>query len=314
MLHRVAVDQHRGLGARLDRLVGVHGDHGVAAFSGPATHLGGRRIGLEPVAERLHERAPHARERDPVLRALRTGERRFDRRQVEREDLAEHRLGVAVAAEEPLLLRVPLDEVDPVAPVREGEVAEHLVVDREIRRRRTVLGTHVRQGRAIGDRQRRQAVAEELHERADDAVGPEHLGERQHEIGRGGAGRQLAVDPHPDHHGLRQEHRLTEHRGLGFDPPDAPAEHAEPVDHRGVGVGPDERVGQRHAVPRRHDLAEMLEVHLVTDAGARRHDAEAVEGLLRPTQERVALAVAPVLPDDVRLVGLGVRNRSTCTL
>ncbi len=43
---------------------------------------------------------------------------------------------------------------------------------------------------------------------------------------------------------LRHEHRdrLAEHRGLGFDPADAPAEHAEAVDHRRVRIGADERV------------------------------------------------------------------------
>ena len=44
---------------------------------------------------------------------------------------------------------------------------------------------------------------------------------------------------------LRDEHRdrLAEHRRLGLDPADAPAEHAQAVDHRRVRVGADERVG-----------------------------------------------------------------------
>ncbi len=46
------------------------------------------------------------------------------------------------------------------------------------------------------------------------------------------------------------------------------------------------------ASPRPHHLGEILEVDLVADAGARRHDAEVVEGLLAPAQELVALAVA----------------------
>ena len=46
---------------------------------------------------------------------------------------------------------------------------------------------------------------------------------------------------------LRDEHRdrLAEHRRLGLDPADAPAEHAQAVDHRRVRVGPDQRVRVR---------------------------------------------------------------------
>ena len=62
-----------------------------------------------------------------------------------------------------------------------------------------------------------------------------------------------------------------------------------------------------NATPSRvaHDLPEVLQVHLVADAGAGRHDAQAVERLLRPSQQGVALAVAPVLELDVALVRLG---------
>ena len=44
----------------------------------------------------------------------------------------------------------------------------------------------------------------------------------------------------------------------------------------------------------------------MADAGARRHDAEVVEGALAPAQELVALAVALELELDVLLEGIGV--------
>ena len=50
-----------------------------------------------------------------------------------------------------------------------------------------------------------------------------------------------------------------------------------------------------------HALAEIFQVHLVADAGARRHDAEIVERVLAPAQELVALAVALELDVDVLL-------------
>src|SRR5438105_719777 len=111
----------------------------------------------------------------------------------------------------------------------------------------------------------------------------------------------------PDHHWRRQEHRLAEESRLGLDPADAPAEDAEPVDHRGVGVGSDERVGQRQPaavlLASLHDLRQVLQVDLVADPHAGRHNAEVVERLLRPAQEGIALVVSLVLPHDVLLVG-----------
>ena len=208
------------------------------------------RVRFEVVAERREERVPHVRERHAVLRPFRPRHRGHDRRQVEVEDLAERRLGIAVAPEHPLLLRVALGQVDAVAPAGEGEVAHRLRVHREVGRRSAVLRAHVRQRGSVRDRQRRQSVTEELHELAHHAVRAEHLGERQHEVGGGGPGRQRAGHAHADHHRLWQEHRLAQHRGFGLDAAHAPPQDAEPVDHRRVRVGAHERVGERHAVAR----------------------------------------------------------------
>ena len=103
--------------------------------------------------------------------------------------------------------------------------------------------------------------------------------------------------------GRGQVQRLAEHRGLGLDAADAPAEHAQRVDHRRVGVGADQGVREGDAVAHLDDLAQVLEVDLVDDAHARRHDAEVLEGALRPAQQRVALGVALELAVDVALVG-----------
>src|ERR687885_823408 len=53
---------------------------------------------------------------------------------------------------------------------------------------------------------------------------------------------------------------------------------------------------------------EVLEVHLVADAGVRRDDREVVERLLAPAQELVALAVALELELGVRLEGVAQRE------
>jgi hypothetical protein len=116
------------------------------------------------------------------------------------------------------------------------------------------------------------------------------------------------VELEADHLRDQHRHRLAEHRRLGLDAADAPAEHAEAVDHRGVRVGADQGVGVglhgavRRRSLREHDPGQVLDVDLVDDAGVPgRHDLEVVERLLAPAQELVALAVALVLELDVAL-------------
>ncbi len=101
---------------------------------------------------------------------------------------------------------------------------------------------------------------------------------------------------------------LAQHGRLGLDAAHAPAQHAEAVDHGGVRVGADQRVGiglqlaidlggEDHA-------RQVLEIHLVADAHSRRHGGEVAERRLAPLEERVALAVALELEQRVGLVGL----------
>ena len=158
-----------------------------------------------------------------------------------------------------------------------------------------------------------EPVAEVLDELPDDAGLAQDLRHGEDEVGRGRALRQRAHELEADD--LRDEHRdrLAEHRGLCLDPADAPAEHAEPVDHRRVRVGPDERVGERDAVPVVDDAREELEVHLVDDPGRRRNDLEVREPALAPAQERVPLAVPLELELGVAPIANGVANSSTCT-
>ncbi len=237
------------------------------------------------------ERRLRVAQRDAVLRPARAGEARLDVSEVELDDLRVRRLLLRVVPEQ-VLLAVRLDERDPLgAASGQPEVRERLLVDREEAARRAVLGRHVPERRAVSDRKRRDAVAEVLDELSDDTGLPKDLRDRQHQVGRGCALGELTLEAEADD--LRHEHRygLAEHRRLGLDPAHAPAEHAEPVDHRRVRVGADERVGERKAVARLDDATEVLEVDLVADAGVRRHDLEVREARLAPPQERVALAV-----------------------
>ena len=100
---------------------------------------------------------------------------------------------------------------------------------------------------------------------------------------------------------LRRDHidRLTEHDGFGFDAADAPADDAETVDHRGVRIGADERIGKENAVAREDTLREIFEIDLMHDAGGGRDDAEILKRLWAPFQKFIAFAVA--LKFDLRV-------------
>jgi hypothetical protein len=244
------------------------------------------------------------RQRDAVLRALRPGDRRHDGGQVELEVLGERRL---VAGVEPktLLLGVRLDQRDLlVGAPREPDVGDGLGVDGEDRAGGAELGTHVADGGPVGHRHGGDAVAVELHELADDAVPPQHLGDGEHEVGGGGAGGQLAGQLEADHPRDEHRYRLAEHRRLRLDAANAPAEHADAVFHGGVRIGADTGVGVGGAVTVEDNAREVFDVDLVHDAGAWRDDAEVVEALLPPLEELVALLVAAVLKLHVALEGV----------
>ena len=93
------------------------------------------------------------------------------------------------------------------------------------------------------------ARAEELDELADHALLAQHLGDGQHQVGRRRALAHLAVQAEADHLRDQHRHRLAQHGRLGLDAAHAPAQHAQAVDHGGVRVGADQRVGigQRRA-------------------------------------------------------------------
>ena len=85
-----------------------------------------------------------------------------------------------------------------LAAAGEAQVVERDVVDREHRGGRAELGAHVADGGAVRERHRGDALAVELDELADDAVLAQHLGDREHDVGRGDAGRDRAGELEAD--------------------------------------------------------------------------------------------------------------------
>ena len=259
------------------------------------------------LGHRLAEALARLRQGHSVLRAPRAGQRRLDLGEVELDRVRVGRLLVGVVPQA-LRARVGLDELDLLGrPAGEGHVAQRLLVDREDRTGRAVLGRHVADRRPVGQRHVADAGAVELDELPDDAVPTQALGHGEHEVGGGGALGQRALQAEAEH--VRDEHRqgLAQHRRLGLDAAHAPAQHAEAVDHRRVRVGADERVRVGDVVVvDEHHAGQVLEVDLVHDPGVGRHDLDAVERALAPAQEGVALAVALELELGIALEG-GVR-------
>ena len=269
------------------------------------------RRGLRLTREQAPEGVLGGGQRDPVLGALRPGDRRLHRGQVQLDRLAVVRL-VGRVVPQSLLLGVGLDEPDlPFGSAGQPQVGQRLGVDGKDRTGRAVFRAHVADGRAGGQRNVGHARAVEVDELADHPHPAQQLRHREDQIGRGAALPQVAGEPDADDLGDEHAHRLAEHGGFGLDAADAPAQHAQPVDHRGVRVGADQGVrigtgrGAARAIGGEHDPGQVLEVHLVADAGVRRHDEEVVEGFLRPPQQLVTLLVAVELQVGVAPEGVG---------
>ena len=181
------------------------------------------RLG-EHLVQRALELALGVLQGNAILRPPRAGEARLDAGQIELDHLGVERVRLLRSSIEPLNARVLLDRDDvPFVAARQPEVVERHVVDREDRHRGAVLRAHVANRRPVGDGQIVETGAEELDELADDAALAEDLGDRQHEVGRGRAFRQLAFELEAEHLGDEHRDRLPEHRRFSFDAADAPA-------------------------------------------------------------------------------------------
>ena len=124
----------------------------------------------------------------------------------------------------------------------------------------------------------------------------QHFCDGEHQVGGGGAFAEFAVQAESHHFGNEHRRRLAQHGGFRFDAADAPAKHAQRVNHGGVRIGADHGVGVGlNFISRRHgadDAREIFEIYLVADAGVGRHNFKIVESGLAPAQKSVALHVA----------------------
>ena len=150
-----------------------------------------------------------------------------------------------VGAEEALLFGVGLDEADLIFVARgEAKIRERFGVHGEEAHGGAVFGSHVGDGGAVGKSEAGEAGAVKFDEFSDDAFFAQHLRDGEDEVGGRGAFGQAAVQFEADDGGNQHGERLAEHGGFRFNAADAPAEDAEAVDHGGVRIGADERIGE----------------------------------------------------------------------
>ena len=261
-----------------------------------AVSVGARRL------QQLEELPLQVRELDAILRPLGSADARADGPQIQLQELRVVAFAFLRDAEETLLLvvRPQLADLARGASRREQVLAGQLV-DGEVADGSAVLGRHVGDGRALRNGQGGSAFAMELDELSHHLRLAQHLGDGEDEVGRRDARAQFPGQVHAHHVGREEVDRLAQHRRLGLDPADAPADDTQSVDHRGVRIGSDEGVRIDHSVPLEDTLGEVLQIDLVDDPDAGRDDLEAVEGLHAPLEELVARPVARELDAHVEL-------------
>ena len=171
------------------------------------------------------------------------------------------------------------------------QVAGGDFINAEKAHRRTVFGSHVRDRGTVGQAERLGTRAVELDKLAHHLGLAQQLSHAQHKVGCCHTGDQFTSEINT--HDFRHEecHWLAEHARFSFDATHAPTNHAKAVDHCRMRIGADEGIGIIYAIFFEHAFRQILQVHLVNNADAWRHDFEGIEGLFAPFEKLVAFTV-----------------------
>ncbi len=234
------------------------------------------------------------------MRTARSGQRRFDRGKIEFQRVVI--VSLALKAPDSLSLAVGFNQRALLfAAAGFAQIADGFFIDGKKAHRRAVFRRHVGDRTAVGQTQIGRAFAVELDEFPDHPFFAQQTGDRQRQIRGGNAGLERAGEFKADHFRRQNRNRLAEHRRLGFDPSDAPAQHAHAVDRRRVAVRSDERVGIGDSVLKRYAGRQIFHINLMADAQTGRKYAQFFKSTLPPFQKLIALAVALKLARHVEL-------------
>ena len=180
--------------------------------------------------------------------------------------------------EQALLLAVRLHERDPLGrPAGHAQVVERGLVDREEPAGRAVLGRHVPDRGAVGEREPGEALAEVLDELAHHPGRAQDLRDGQDEVGRGRALAELPVKRKPTTCGTSIEIASPSIAASASIPPTPQPSTPSPLTIVVCESVPTSVSGNARPVACLDHAREVLEVDLVDDARVRRDDLEVVE-------------------------------------
>src|SRR5579859_7067534 len=241
-----------------------------------------------------------------ILRTTRPCQARLNTAEVQFKQVIKLWLRALICTEEPLLLRVTLHQIYKLL-IASGitHIAQCLGINWEEGRGGAKFRRHIRDGGPISQCQIAQAGTSKFYELANHSSFTQHLCDSQYQVGRRHSLGQRPGQAHPNDFRREQIQRLPQQYSFRFDAAYAPAQHAQAINHGGVRVGADQRVGEgcRFAVLFLcHDNGgQIFQVHLVADTSPRRHDAEVAEGLLTPAQQGVSLTIALVFTFNIAI-------------
>mmetsp|Transcript_47504 Transcript_47504/g.93684 ORF Transcript_47504/g.93684 Transcript_47504/m.93684 type:complete len:304 (-) Transcript_47504:651-1562(-) len=223
----------------------------------------------------------------PAQAGLHSGE-------VELEDVSESRgWGIAVCKQTDLS-EILLDFCDlGLGSASGSQILQGLSVNGEEPHGSTVFWSHIGNSGTVGKGETLHAGAVELNKLSNNPPLSEHCGAGEHQISCGGVLGKGAGELETDDFGKDHRNRLAEHNGLRLNPAHTPTDDSEAVNHGGMGVCANDRVGIQNAlVILHHHTRKVFKVHLMHNTRSWRNDQHVVERSSTPLKECEALFVS----------------------
>ncbi len=274
----------------------IHGGHGLVV------------VGILFTRGLVHGAQCHT-----VLRANRTCQAGFDSRQIQLHFAGVNGTGLGLSPQA-LLLAVTSGQLNDVCVAStQFHIAQGLVIDGKKAARGAIFWRHIGNSGTVGKGQVIQTGTKELNKFADHTMLTQHFCHRQHQVSCRYTLFKPALEFDANHFRNSHGDRLAQHGSLGFDTTHSPAKYGQTVDHGGMAVGADQRVGicaqLAFAVGRPDTTGQVLQIDLVTDTCPRRHHPEIVESLLPPAEKLITFPIA--LHFDAHVIFVGAARCET---
>jgi len=184
-----------------------------------------------------------------------------------------------VLDEKVLLAQVLLNKLDVTfITASDAQVIHSSLIDGEITHSCTVFRSHVSNSGSISKGKILHTRSEELNELANDTTLSEHLDASKDQVSGSCSLWEITVEVETNDLGKHHGDGLAKHDSLSLNTTNTPASNAETVDHSSVRISADNRVWVEHVVTVEDNTGEVLEVDLMDNTRAGRHNLEVVEG------------------------------------